>query len=60
MKKGTSIFCREFRKTFNANKYMDMTSRVENSHLHAPFVSFYDLKMGRFVLTFSFVFWVLA
>ena len=60
MKIGTSIFSREFRKTFNANKYMDMTARVENSHLHAPFQSFGDLLMGRFGFTGFFVVLVLT
>ncbi len=53
--KVPSIFCREFKRTFNANKYMNYTLRVPESHTHLPFYSKQDLLMGRCVFTLAFV-----
>ncbi len=60
MTKVPSIFCREFKRTFNANKYMDYMQRVPESHTHLAFYSKYDLQMGRFAFTCAFVGFVLT
>lgn len=58
--KSPSIFCREFKKTFNANKYMDYTKRVSDSHLHLNFYSYWDMRFGRAIFTFAFVAYALT
>ena len=55
MCKIPSIFSREFKRTFNANKYMDYCQRVPQSHTHLAFYSYWDLKFGRTIFTFGFV-----
>jgi len=49
-----SIFSREFKRTFNANKYMNYTDRTQNAHTHLPFYSKKDMFFGRTVFTLAF------
>ena len=60
MKKTPSIFCKEFKRTFNANKYMNYTARPADAHMHLSFYSYYDMKFGRFIFTFACVAYALT
>lgn len=53
--KKVSIFNREFRKNFNANKYQNYTARQGDNLTHLPFYSVKDIIVGRTLLTFGIV-----
>jgi hypothetical protein len=53
-RKTISMFSREFRKTFNTNKYGTLTRRVDEMYSHQPHFSVMNTKWGRGIFTVFF------
>ncbi|KAL4450005.1 hypothetical protein ABPG74_015124 [Tetrahymena malaccensis] len=55
LRKGTSIFSRQFKKAFNDAKYQNLTAPHGETYSHLGWISNVDLRLGRAIFTFGMV-----